>query len=149
MTRPRRSTNHRLAMVAANTSAIAPVPVPISRPQNTSSCQEAVMTMLPPEPSATRTRAAEMTRRIPKRSIRAAAKGATSPKSTRLMLTASDMTLVDQPNSSCSGTIRAPGAPRKPAAPSSARNATAATHHAGWTRDRWGARSSDRDAMDS
>ncbi len=41
----------------------------------------------------------------------AAANGATSPNRTRLMLTASDMTLVDQPNSSCSGTMSAPGAP--------------------------------------
>ena len=50
------------------------------------------------------------------------------------MLTASDMTLVDQPNSSCSGTNSAPGAARKPAAPISARKAAAATNQAGWIR---------------
>ncbi|PFX04980.1 hypothetical protein CJ469_00390 [Nocardia farcinica] len=79
MTSPRRRTNQRLAMVAANTSAIAPVPVPISSPQHTSSCQEAVMNTLPPAPSATSSNAAETTCRMPNRSINAAANGATSP----------------------------------------------------------------------
>ena len=52
------------------------------------------------------------------------------------MLTASDMMLVDQPNSSCSGTNSAPGAARKPAAPTSATNAVTATNQAGWMRVR-------------
>src|SRR5690606_17267947 len=47
-------------------------------------------------------------------------------------LIASDITLIDQPNSRLSGTSRAPGAPRNPAAPKSARNATRVTHQAGW-----------------
>ena len=38
----------------------------------------------------------------------------------------------DQPNSSCSGVISTPGVARKPAAPTIATNATAATHQAGW-----------------
>ena len=39
MTRPRRATNQRLATVAANTSAIDPVPSPTSTPQQATSCQ--------------------------------------------------------------------------------------------------------------
>ena len=39
VTRPRRATNHRLAIVAAKTMAIEPVPSPISRPQVRISCQ--------------------------------------------------------------------------------------------------------------
>lgn len=99
MTSPRRATNQRFAIVAARTSAIDPVPSPISTPQKISSCHDAVMSTLPPAPSATRARAAATTWRMPKRSMRAAANGAVSPYSTRLTLTASDMTLVDQPNS--------------------------------------------------
>ena len=53
------------------------------------------------------------------------------------MPTASDMTVIDHPNSWCNGTISAPGAPRKPAAPSRARKATAATHHPGCRRGWW------------
>src|SRR5689334_24053455 len=41
------------------------------------------------------------------------------------------MVAVDQPNSSCSGWIRTPGVARKPAAPTSATNATTATDQAG------------------
>ena len=71
---------------------------------------------------------------MPKRSISAAANGAVRPNSTRLMLTAAESTVVDQPNSFCSGTISTPGAARNPAAPTSARKATAATIQAGWSR---------------
>src|SRR5690349_20028468 len=41
------------------------------------------------------------------------------------------MVAVDQANSSCSGWIRTPGVARKPAAPTSATNATTATDQAG------------------
>ncbi len=61
MTSPRRLMNHRLATVAANTRAIDPVPRPISRPQVSSSCHDAVMNTVSPLPSAMRTRAAEVT----------------------------------------------------------------------------------------
>lgn len=79
MTSPLRATNHRLATVAARTRAIDPVPVPMSTPQKMCSCQDAVISVLPPAPSATRVSAPAMICRMPKRSIRAAAKGATSP----------------------------------------------------------------------
>ncbi len=52
------------------------------------------------------------------------------------MLTAADITDVDQPNSWCSGTNRAPGAARKPAEPMRATKAVAATNQAGWMRVR-------------
>ena len=48
--------------------------------------------------------------------------------------TASEMVEIDQPNSSCSGSISTPGTARNPAAPTRARKVTAATHHAGWIR---------------
>jgi hypothetical protein len=79
ITSPRRVTNQRSAMVAASTSAIDPVPPPMSTPQKIRSCHEAVMKTLPAAPSATSASAIGTTRRRPKRSIRAAAKGATRP----------------------------------------------------------------------
>src|SRR5690242_20769690 len=51
----------------------------------------------------------------------------------RLVDTAVAIVAVDQPNSSCSGWIKTPGVARKPAAPTSATNAMAATDQAGCT----------------
>jgi hypothetical protein len=136
ITRPRRSTNQRFAIVAANTIAIEPVPSPISTPHVMSSWNDSVMNTVSPLPSATISSANVVTVRMPNLSMRAAANGAVSPYRSRLMLTAKDMTLVDHPNSSCSGTINAPGAARKPAAPMRATKAVAATSHAGWMRER-------------
>ena len=116
ITSPRRRTNQRLATVAANTSAIDPVPSPISTPQSSTSCQLLVTKTLRPLPAAISSSATLVTARIPNRSMRAAANGAVSPNSTRLTPTASETRPRDQPNSSCSGTISTPGAARKPAA---------------------------------
>ena len=134
ITRPRRRTNQRLAMVAANTKAIEPVPRPISSPQVIINCQPWVITMVSPLPAATRIKARLVTKRIPNRSISAAANGAINPYSTRLRLTALEIRVRGQPNSCSKGTISTPGAARNPAAPSRATNATNATHHAGWIR---------------
>ena len=79
VTRPRRATNQRLAIVAAKTMAIEPVPSPISRPQVRISCQPWVTKMDSPLPAATSSRAKLVTWRMPKRSISAAANGAISP----------------------------------------------------------------------
>ena len=79
MTSPRRARNQQSAIVAAKTRAIEPVPSPMSTPQKMSSCQDAVMSTLPPAPRATSASAAATTRRMPKRSMSAAAKGAVSP----------------------------------------------------------------------
>src|SRR5215213_5539822 len=139
ITRPRRATNQRLAMVAANTRAMDPVPTPTSSPQVISNCHPDWTKIVNPLPAATRTSATLTTRRIPNRSISAAANGAITPYKIRFTLTAVDMSVRGQPNSSCSGIIKTPGAARKPAAPSSATNATTATHHAGWMPVRGGA----------
>ena len=134
ITRPRLRANQVLAMVAAKTRAIEPVPSPISSPHVSRICQDWFTRTVSALPAPISTRATAVTARMPKRSIRAAANGAVRPKSTRLMLTAAESTVVDQPNSFCSGTISTPGAARKPAAPTSARNATAATIQAGCSR---------------
>src|SRR5215213_2817795 len=48
--------------------------------------------------------------------------------------TAAEIVETDQPNSSRSGSMRTPGTARNAAAPTRARNVTAATHQAGWIR---------------
>jgi hypothetical protein len=58
---------------------MAPVPTPTARPHSSHSCHGAVITVVSPEPAATSTRAATTTRRMPNRSISAAAKGAVTP----------------------------------------------------------------------
>ena len=79
VTRPRCRTNHRLATIAPNTSAIAPVPTPTGTPQRNHSCQASVITRVSPAPSETSASASATTRRTPNRSISAAANGAVSP----------------------------------------------------------------------
>ena len=91
ITRPRLLTNQVLAMVAANTSAIDPVPRPISRPQVSRICHDWLTSTVSALPGADQHERARRSRaRMPKRSIRAAANGAVRPNSTRLMLTAAD-----------------------------------------------------------
>ena len=51
MTRPRCRTNQRLATIAPNTRAIAPVPTPIGMPQRNHSCHAEVITRVRPAPS--------------------------------------------------------------------------------------------------
>ncbi len=78
-TRPRRATNQRPVTVATSDSAIEPVPSPTSTPHSRISCQLVVMKTVSPLPSATTSRAHRTTRRMPNRSISAAANGAVSP----------------------------------------------------------------------
>ena len=92
------------------------------------------MKTVSPLPVATSSSAPATTRRMPNRSIRAAANGAVSPNSSRFTETAAEIVPRDQPNSSCSGVMSTPGVARNPAAPMIATKATAATHQAGWTR---------------
>lgn len=79
MTSPRRAVNQRPVTVAAKASAIEPLPRPTSTPQDRTSCQLAVMKTVSPAPAAITVRATATTRRIPNRSISAAANGAVSP----------------------------------------------------------------------
>ena len=78
-TSPRRATNQRPVTVATSASAIDPVPSPTSTPHSRTSCQDAVMNTVSPLPAATTSSATVTTRRMPKRSISAAANGAVSP----------------------------------------------------------------------
>ena len=78
-TSPRRATNQRPVTVATSESAIDPVPSPTSTPHSRISCQLVVMKTVSPLPSATTSSAHMTTRRMPKRSISAAANGAVSP----------------------------------------------------------------------
>ena len=75
MTSPRRATNQRLAMVAASTSARAPVPIPTTTPQSRTSCQGARITVVSATPTVTAESDRSVTRRTPTRSISAAANG--------------------------------------------------------------------------
>ncbi len=136
VTSPRFFTNHRPATVATNARAIEPVPSPTSTPHSSTSCQLDCMNTVSPDPAETSSSAHATTRRMPKRFISAAAKGAVRPKSSRLTETASEMVPRDQPYSVCSGSISAPGVERKPAAPMSATKATAATGQARCSRGR-------------
>ncbi len=134
LTRPRRATNQRAVTTATRDMDIAPVPRPTRMPQQRMSCHDAVIQIGSTDPTETRTSAQPTTRLIPNRSMRAAENGAVSPNSTRLTETASPMSPIGQPNSSCSGVMSTPGVDRKPAAPMAVRNATRATHQAGWIR---------------
>ena len=64
------------AELAANPT---PVPTPTASPHSSHSCHGAFITTVRPDPTATRTRAALTTRRMPNRSMSAAAKGAVRP----------------------------------------------------------------------
>jgi hypothetical protein len=131
---PRRAMNQRPVTVATKARAIDPVPSPTSTPQHRMSCQLDRMNTVSPLPAATRVSATATTRRMPKRSISAAANGAVRPNSSRLTETATDIVPRDQPNSCCSGVINTPGVARNPAAPTIATNDTTATHQARCTR---------------
>ena len=78
-TTPRCVTNQRLATMAPKTSASEPVPMPTAKPHSSHSCHALVIASVSPDPTATSARAAATTRRTPKRSISAAAKGAVRP----------------------------------------------------------------------
>ena len=84
------------------------------------------------------------TRRRPKRSLSAAAKGALSPKTTRLTDAAVAMAPWLQPNSSMSGSMRIPNVARMAAAASRATKADAATIHARCMAGEHRARAADR-----
>jgi hypothetical protein len=68
-----------VATVAAKLIAIEPVPAPTSTPQHRISSQLVLMNTVPPAPSATTNSAVAETRRMPNRSISAAANGANRP----------------------------------------------------------------------
>jgi hypothetical protein len=107
-----------------------PVAAPITTPQSSVSCQSALMPMVAAVPRATAASAAATTRRTPKRSMRAAEKGAISPNRSRLIEIASETWSTRQPNSSSSGVMSTVGVARTPDAISNAAKAAAATTQA-------------------
>lgn len=88
------------------------------------------MTTVSAEPVAMTLSATATTRRIPNRSMSAAANGAVSPYSARLTETANPISPRDQSNSVCSGSMRSPGSEAKAAAPMMVTKVTAATNQA-------------------
>jgi hypothetical protein len=96
------------------------------------SCQLAVMKTVRPLPADTSSSAVATTRRMPNRSISAAANGAVTPYSSRLTETAAEMVASGQRNSACSGCSSTDGVARNPAAPTMATKVTVATVQAGW-----------------
>ncbi len=127
VTRPRRATNQRIAIVATNAVESDPVPSPTSTPHSSISCQASDINTASPVPAAIRASAATTTGRTPSLSIRAAEKGAVRPNSAMFTDIAAPMVACDQPNSMCNGSIITPGTERNPAAPSMVTKATPAT----------------------
>ena len=138
VTRPRWVWNHRFATIAPSTRAIAPVPMPMQTPHSSQSCHGCVIRVVSPLATPTTTRAAATVRRTPKRSMKAAANGAVSPYSTRLRLTAPEVTARDQPNSDSIGSSSTPVELRNAAAATSAPSVTPATTQAKCRRVRGG-----------
>ncbi len=79
MTRPRRLVNHRVAMVAPRTFAVAPVEMPIMTPQVNQSCHTTVICVASASPVTIIANAVPTMVRTPYRSMTAAANGATIP----------------------------------------------------------------------
>ena len=79
VTRPRRSANHRFAIMAPSGTEIAPVAVALTKPHSRSSCHGASIKSVSPEPAAIPSTATVITRRRPKRSASAAPNGPPSP----------------------------------------------------------------------
>ena len=131
ITNPRRCTNQRLATLAANTSAIEPVPMPTTTPHSSTRCHGSVINTVAAAPLPIIVSAAITTRRMPKRSIKAAANGAVSPYSKTFTDTAREICARLQPNAVSSGTISTEGAERNPAVATKVRNVIPAAIHAG------------------
>jgi hypothetical protein len=126
-TRPRRSSNQRLAMMAANTIEVTPVPVPTSTPHNSVSCHCARICVVNATDAHSSARAARITRRTPSRSITDAANGPIRPKRAMLIATAEEIAARLHPNSRSSESISTPGVARTPAVTSRITNVTNAT----------------------
>ena len=101
--------------------------MPTTKPHNSTSCHTCVIASETMRPVTIRTAALIMTRRSPKRFIKAAANGPNKPNSSRRMANAVEICALAQPNSCSNGTISTPGAPIAPAVTSMVRKVTATT----------------------
>ena len=126
-TSPRRAENQRVATVAPSTSAVSPVPTPTTTPQSRMSCQTRLIASEARSPAAMMASAISTIRRTPKRFMKAAANGPSTPNSASRIASAEEISAVCQPNSSWRGTMNTPGAPTAPAVTSMVRKVTAAT----------------------
>ena len=106
---------------------VEPVPTPTMTPQKRTICQTDVMVKAESRPTTIIEMAMSTIRRTPYRSMKAAAKGAMSPKSSRRMASALEICAVSQPNSFVSGRMSAPGTPTAPEVASAVRKVTATT----------------------
>ena len=79
ITAPRRETNQRFTTVAPSTIAVVPVPRPTRIPQVSTSCQLERIWEVSATPAQISASETSTVRRIPNRSISAAANGPTSP----------------------------------------------------------------------
>ena len=104
-----------------------PVPTPITTPQISISCQSSVMPKESRAPPPIITSAVVATARMPKRFMKAAAKGPKRPKNTRRIASAEEISAVVQPNSCSSGPIKTPAEPMAPAVASMIRKVVPAT----------------------
>jgi len=129
---PLRAINQRLATVAAKTRAIDPAPTPTPTPHKAHKCQGWFMKIVEVALIDTSKRADITTLRTVKRSISAAANGATNPKRRTLMETASEICERDQPNASSKGTMRTEGAERYPADAIRVKKVTVTAIQPGW-----------------
>ena len=136
ITNPRCLTNQRLATVPPNTSAIEPVPIPTTIPQDANNCHGELINIVLNEPTVTKVSAVRTTLRIPKRSMKAAANGAIKPKSNTFTAMEIEISSRRQPNASSSGTTNTEGVARTPAVTTRTKKVTNATGQAGWKEER-------------
>ena len=127
-------TNQRPVTVATKASAIEPVPSPTSTPQSSTSCQLAVMNTVSPLPAATSSSATgdhppdaePVHQRGGERRGQAEQQQVDRDRERDRAARPAELVL--------QRVISTPGVARKPAAPSSATKATAATSQARWMR---------------
>lgn len=115
--------------VAAKVNAIEPVPKPTSRLQPSMSSHGSLISVVSAAPAATAVNAASATRRMPNRSISAAANGAVTPYSAMFTANVRLMVPCDQPNSWCSGPRSRSGIPVEAPVTTMTMPATVAIHH--------------------
>ncbi len=117
--------NQRVATVAASTIAVSPVPTPTTTPHSRTSCHTCFIASDANRPAAIIAIATMITRRTPKRFMKAAANGPNKPNSMMRSASAEEICASLQPNSCSSGTISTPGVPIAAAVTNSVKNVTA------------------------
>ena len=120
-----------LAIVAAKTNAIEPVPIPTTTPHSKIKCHGLFMKIVRNAPRLTADKALITTLRTVNLSIKAAANGAVNPYSKIFIDIASEICDLDQPKESSRGTIKTDGADLYPAEATKVNQVIPAAIHAG------------------